>query len=106
MKSSETTGAPSVQSVQCCVVFDSSDGEIHQIHEVVTLEGAEAVSDNEVEQRALSLAAERGLDSSTLKAIHVAPEELDPSRRYAVDPDKLALVDLDSGPSYGGQAGV
>ena len=99
MKRSETTGASRVQSVQCCVVFDSSDGEIHQIHEVVTLEGAEAVPDNEVEQRALSLAAERGLDSSTLKAIQVDPEELEPNRRYAVDPDKMALIVLDSGPS-------
>ncbi len=84
-----------MQSVQCCVVFDPTDGTIRHIHEVVTLEGGEAVSDYEVEQRALSLAAEMGLerlDVSTLKAIHVDPEELAPGRRYAVDPDKLTLV--------------
>jgi hypothetical protein len=76
-------------------VFDASDGKIHQIHEVVTLEGAEAVSDYDVEQRALSLVAERGLDSSTLKTINVDPEELEPSRRYAVDPDKSVLRPLE-----------
>lgn len=81
-----------MQSVQCCVVFDPTDGEIHHIHDVVTFEGGEAVSDYEVEQRALGLAAERGLDSSTLKTIHVDPEQLEPGRRYAVDPDRSALV--------------
>jgi hypothetical protein len=95
MEGNQTTGAPRVQSVQCCVVFDASDGKIHQIHEVVTLEGAEAVSDYEVEQRALSLAAERGLDSSTLNTIHVDPAELKPSRRHVVHPDKLVLTPLE-----------
>jgi hypothetical protein len=95
MEENQTTDAPRVQSVQCCVVFDASDGKIHQIHEVVTLEGAEAVSDYDVEQRVLSLVAERGLDSSTLKTINVDPEELEPSRRYAVDPDKSVLIPLE-----------
>jgi hypothetical protein len=92
MQTSQPSGAPRVQSVQCCVVFDPADGEIKHIHDVVTFEGGEAVSDYEVEQRALSLAAERGLDSSRLKAIHVDPAELEPARRYAVDPDRSALV--------------
>ena len=86
------------------MVFDPSDGKIHHIHEVVTLEGAEAVSDYEVEQRAVSLAAERGLDSSVLKAIHIDPEELAPGARYAVDPDELTLVRLDPRPPFGDQA--
>jgi hypothetical protein len=105
MKRTQSTGeAPPVQSEHCCVVFDPTDGEIHQIHEVVTLEGAEAVPDYEVEQRALSLAAQRGLDSSVLKAIHIDPEELAPGARYAVDPDKLTLVRLDPRPPFGGQS--
>ena len=84
-----------MQSVQTCVVFDSTDGTIQHIHDVVTFEGGEAVSDYDVEQRALSLAAERGLESSTLKTIHVDPEELEPSRRYAVDPENLVLKTLE-----------
>jgi hypothetical protein len=95
MEGNQTTDAPRVQSVQTCVVFDPTDGKIQHIHDVVTLEGAEAVSDYEVEQRALSLVAERGLDSSTLKTIHVDPEELEPSRRYAVDTDKSRLTPLE-----------
>jgi hypothetical protein len=95
MEGNQTTDAPRVQSVQTCVVFDPTDGTIQHIHDVVTLEGAEALSDYEVEQRALSLVAERGLDSSTLKTIHVDPEELETSRRYAVDPDKSRLTPLE-----------
>jgi hypothetical protein len=95
--------APRVQSEQCCVVFDPTDGKIRHIHEVVTLEGAEAVPDYEVEQRALSLAAQVGLDTSLdtslLKTIHIDPEELTPGERYAVDPDTMTLVHL--APSYG-----
>jgi hypothetical protein len=77
------------------VVFDSTDGTIRHIHDVVTFEGGEAVSDYDVEQRALSLAAERGLESSTLKTLRVDPEELEPSRRYAVDPENLVLKTLE-----------
>ncbi len=95
MQISQPTGSPRVQSVQTCVVFDSTDGTIQHIHDVVTFEGGEAVSDYDVEQRALSLAAERGLESSTLKTIHVDPEELEPSRRYAVDPENLVLKPLE-----------
>ena len=92
MQISQPSGSPRVQSVQSCVVFDSRDGTIVHIHDVVTMEGGEAISDYDVEQRALSLAAERGLDSSTLKTLRIDPEELEPGRLYAVDPDKSALV--------------
>ncbi len=95
MEGNQTPDAPRVQSVQTCVVFDPTDGTIQHIHDVVTLEGAEAVSNYEVEQRALTLAADRGLDSSTLKTIHVDPEELEPSRRYAVDSENLVLRPLE-----------
>ena len=95
MQISQPTGSPRVQSVQTCVVFDSTDGTIQHIHDVVTFEGGEAVSDYDVAQRALSLAAERGLESSTLETIHVDPEELEPSRRYAVDPENLVLKTLE-----------
>jgi hypothetical protein len=86
---------PEVQSVQSYVVFDPTDGTILHTHECVTLEGADVDSGYDVEQRALSLAADiRELELSTLAAIHVAPEELilRPDRFYAVDVDKLALV--------------
>ncbi len=95
MEGNRTTDAPRVQSVQTCVVFDPTDGTIQHIHDVVTFEGGEAVSDYDVEQRALSLAADRGLDASMLKTIHVDPEELEPGRRYAVDPNNLVLRTLE-----------
>jgi hypothetical protein len=88
-----STGQPHVRSVQCYVVFDRSDGRIHHIHEVITLEGAESQPDTEVKKRALALVAERGIDTTGLGTIAVDPEAIKPGKRYAVDTATSILVE-------------
>lgn len=101
-----------VRSVQACVVFDTASGEIHHVHQVVTMEGAEATSDNEVKQRALSFARQR-LESGTplpgeqtvrtvegeLEAIQVEPSLVDRIRPQRVDPRSRTLVPIEQMPS-------
>jgi hypothetical protein len=97
-----------IRSVKACVVFDSATGEIQHIHEVVTMEGSEETSDDEVMRRALSLARER-LESGTalpgeqgvramrgeLEALQVDPSQLAVARPYRVDVQTKSLVPID-----------
>jgi hypothetical protein len=101
-----------VQSVQACVVFDTASGEIHHVHQVVTMEGAEATSDDEVKQRALLFARQR-LESGTplpgeqtvrtikgeLEAFQVDPVLVDRTRPQRVDPETRTLVPIEQTPS-------
>jgi hypothetical protein len=94
-----------VRSVKACVVFDSASGEIQHTHQVVTIEGAEETSDDEVTRRALSLARER-LESGIplpgeqavravegeLEALQVDPSQLDVARPQRVDLATRSLV--------------
>jgi hypothetical protein len=86
-----------IQSVQYCFVFDPSDGEIQHVHSVVTMEGADETSDDELMQRALSLARERlategGTYSGDLEAILVDPTDLKPVP-YRVDVQNRSLIE-------------
>src|SRR5687767_3405211 len=101
-----------VQSVQACVVFDTASGEIHHVHQVVTMEGAEATSGDEVKQRALSFARQR-LGSGTplpgeqtvrtvegeLEALQVDPSLVDRTQPQRVDPKTKKLVPIEQSPS-------
>src|SRR4051794_2603623 len=42
-----------VTSIKGCVVFDTATGAIQHVHQVVTIEGAEETTDEEVARRAL-----------------------------------------------------
>jgi len=86
--------------MKCCVVFDSK-GNIQHVHRVVTLEGAPQASDRDVAQRALSLAKERGLDTSKLDVVSVDPNLFEPNAEYRVDVKKKSVVRVDSSPSKG-----
>jgi hypothetical protein len=100
-----------VRSVQACVVFDTASGEIHHVHQVVTMEGAEATSDDEVKQRALSFARQR-LESGTplpgeqtvrtvegeLEALQVEPSQVDRTRPQRVDRSARTLVPIEQMP--------
>jgi hypothetical protein len=97
-----------VRSVKACVVFDSATGEVRHVHQVVTIEGAEETSDDEVTRRALSLARER-LESGIalpgeqavravegeLEALPVDPSQLDVTRQQRVDLQTKSLVPID-----------
>jgi hypothetical protein len=96
-----------IRSVKACVVFDSVTGEIQHIHEVVTMEGAEETSDDEVMRRALLLARER-LASGTalpgeqaaravegeLEVLQVDPSQLEVARPYYVDVQTRSLAPI------------
>jgi hypothetical protein len=95
----------SVRSVQACVVFDSVTGEILHVHQVITMEGAEETSDDEVTRRALSLAREQ-LESGTalpgeqtirtvegeLETLKVDPLQLRVAEPHRVDVRTRSLV--------------
>ncbi|MEU2402604.1 hypothetical protein ABZ767_31090 [Streptomyces pseudogriseolus] len=89
-----TTGDLAVRSFKCCVVFDASNGRIHHIHDVVTIEGAEEMPDDAVAREAMQLAAQRGLDTGSLETVHIDPEALATEAEYRVDPQTRSLVAL------------
>ena len=89
-----TTGKKKIRSVKCCVLFDSSDGKIRHVHRVVTVEGAEEPSTEQVEKRTRQLAKELKLDVTKLHALHVDTSAIKPGLRYAVDPSKRRLVEV------------
>jgi hypothetical protein len=94
-----------VASVKGCVVFDSATGVIQHVHQVVTIDGADETTDDEVARRALTFARER-LDSGTalpgetairavegeLAVLPFDPTRLDLSRPHRVDPQTRSLV--------------
>lgn len=98
-----STGRARVQSVKCCVLYDAADGSIRYTHRVVTMEGADETPEEQMEQRTRHLAKELGLEVKTLHALHVNAHDIEPNKRYAVDPRKRCLVAveraIDKGPS-------
>lgn len=97
-----------VRSVKASVVFDTASGEIQHVHQVVTMEGAEETSDDEVMRRALSFARQR-LESGTalpgeqavipldgeLEALQVDPSQVEVARPQRVDLQTRSLVPID-----------
>ena len=89
----QTTHSGRRRTIQRVVVFNRSDGSIQHIHDVVTVEGAAPSTDEQVRERALSLVAERGIETSGLGVIHVQPDEMKPGTRYMVDVQAQQLVE-------------
>jgi hypothetical protein len=87
-----STGRSQVRSVKCCVLFDPSDGAIHHVHRVVTMEGADETPEHLIEQRTLQLAKELGLEVTGLQLLHVDPHSLEPNKQYQVDLSRRCLV--------------
>lgn len=90
-----STGDIGIDSVKCCIVFDSSTGEIQHVHRVVTIKGATETPDDEVARRALALAREFGFDVAKLEALRVDPGALKPAAHYRVDVRTKSLVQED-----------
>jgi len=89
-----TTGRAKIHSIRCCVLFDPSDGAIRHVHRVVTVQGVEEPSADEIEKRTRHLAKELNLDVSSLHALHVEVSSIKPGIRYAVDPSKRRLIEV------------
>jgi hypothetical protein len=90
-----TLGRRRDRTVQRVVVYDPADGTIRHIHDVITVEGAEPVSDEEVERRALALAAEHGVRASDVKVLHTPDDDLQPGKRYRIDVASSSVVEIE-----------
>jgi hypothetical protein len=91
---SQAGATVAVKSVKACVVYDAASGRIHHHHRVLTLEGGHEPDAAEMEEAALSHTANRrsGKPSGTLKVLHIAPDALEPAKRYRIDVAKQTLV--------------
>jgi|SRR5690242_10516334 hypothetical protein len=92
---SSSTGADPIQSVRTYAVYDA-DGTIVHAHSVVTVEGADETPDDEVERRALELAAMHVDDMGSLRTLRVDQAELERGVRYRVDPKSRSLQPLEN----------
>ena len=87
-------GNAKVQSIRGCVLFDPKDGSIRHINRVITLEGAVATSEKDMETRTLRLAASLGLESASLQLLHVNHEAFIPGRHYKVHTKTRSLTEI------------
>jgi hypothetical protein len=90
-----STGRAQVRSVKFCVLFDPSDGAIRHTQRVVTLDGADETPEEQIEKRTLMLATELGLEVKKLKVLHFDAEDIEPGKRYAVNPATGRLVEVE-----------
>jgi hypothetical protein len=85
---------PKPEEVRICLLYDPRDGRILHHHMVETYPGADKVDQKEVELRAHALAARFGTDTSKANALHLGPDDIDPSKLYKVDLATLTLIEL------------
>jgi hypothetical protein len=92
MNFSSTTGRKPI-SEKCVVFYDPSNGAIRYTHRVITMEGATEKSAEEIEERAMHLAKQFGLQTDRLHALHVDAYVFRPGRRYSVDPTHRKILE-------------
>jgi hypothetical protein len=85
--------APEVTHVQTVLVYRADDGRIVHKHEVVTLAGAAASSDERVAADALEHARRRGHAADGLAAHHVDGGTLKRNVGYRIDPATRRLIE-------------
>jgi hypothetical protein len=85
--------APEVTKVQTVLVYHGGDGRIVHKHEVVTLAGGTASSDERVAADALEHARRRGHAAEALAVHHVDGGTLKRNVGYRIDPATRRLVE-------------
>jgi hypothetical protein len=85
-------GTAKVHSAKSCVLYEADTGRIHHMHHVITLEGGQESTAREMEEHALNVVRQRGVDAANLQVLHVASDAIDPGMRYVVDPKRRSLV--------------
>jgi hypothetical protein len=88
-----TGGTINVVSIKACVVYEPETGIIKHIHHSITLEGGSPTPDEQVEHKALEIAAKRHPDPGRLRTLPIPNESLDPNRRYRVDHESRSLIE-------------
>ena len=82
-----------VQSMKACVVYDSTNGEIHHHHRVLTLVGGREPTEDQIAADALrAIKNRRNAPSGVLDVLHVHHDAMEPGKQYRVDLRKKALV--------------
>jgi hypothetical protein len=83
-----------VRSIKACVVYDTTSGQIHHQHRVLTLEGGDEPGESDMERDALARVEARksGHPGGTLAVLHLTHDAMPPGRRYRVDVTKKVLV--------------
>jgi hypothetical protein len=84
----------SIQSHKACVVYDSSTGQIHHEHRVLTLVGGREPTDDEIAKEALRVAAtgRREAPRGNLDVLHIIPQAWESGKTYRVDVHNKKLV--------------
>jgi hypothetical protein len=85
--------APKVTNVQTVIVYSASDGRIMHKHEVITLEGGAAFSDDRVATDALEHATSHGHAPEGLATLHVDGTAIKRNVGYRIDPATRRLVE-------------
>jgi hypothetical protein len=83
-------GPEEPESHHACVVYDPQTGQIHHVHEVINLPGAQAPNQAEMEQRALHHTPKYA--STDLAVLVVPSTHLEREKFYRVDHEKRELA--------------
>jgi hypothetical protein len=88
-------GSIEVIANRATVLHDDS-GRIHHVHTTTILKGGHVPAEPEMEQLARRIAKSRGLPVERLAVLHFQAHELEPHRRYVVDPRSKRLLEAPS----------
>ena len=88
----QTAAALEIESERAYVVYDTRTGRIVHVHQVTTFRGAISGSQDDEEARALALAEQFGHRPHGLRALAVAPSELNLSVPQRIDLKTLQLI--------------
>ena len=82
-----------VQSIKACVVYDSTTGQIHHQHHVLTLVGGREPAEDEIARDALQAVKSRhDAPKGNLQVLHVRQDAMEKDKKYWVDVDKKELA--------------
>src|SRR5688500_9979587 len=89
----EISSTAELEYHQVCIVYQRRSGKIVHVHEVLTLRGGETPTNEQVEARAVELAATKLKDRAALATLHVDPATLRPGIVYKVNVKARKLVE-------------
>ena len=81
-------------SVQICVAYDATRGNIVHAHSIVLYPGGIIPKEMDIEKTTIELAARQGHDAKALRTIIVDPKQYDGKKAYKVDLKSAALIEI------------
>jgi hypothetical protein len=81
-------------SVQICVAYDATHGNIVHAHSIVLYPGGRIPKEMYIEKATLELAARQGHDGKALKTIIIDPKQYDGKKAYKVDVKSTRLIEI------------